>query len=61
VVDGFTSVFVIPTFDHATIDRLNKVHIEKTKRQDFAINFEVWVYILFCYLKKKFHVIAYNT
>jgi hypothetical protein len=26
------------------------MHSETTKGQDFAINFEVWVYILFCYL-----------
>jgi hypothetical protein len=39
LVTNFSSVFVIPVLDHATIDRLNKVHNKKTKMKNFAINF----------------------
>ncbi len=44
---NFSSVFLIPTFNHATTGRLNKVYNKKIEGQDFDINFEVWVYIYF--------------
>ncbi len=51
LVTNFSSVFIILALHHATIDRLYKVHNKKIEGQDFATNFEVWVYILFCFLK----------
>jgi hypothetical protein len=41
LVTNFSSMFIILAPNHATIDRLNKVHNKKIG-QDFAIKFEVW-------------------
>lgn len=52
LLTNFSSVFIILAPNHATIDRLNKVHNKKIEGQDFAIKFEIWVYILFCFFIK---------
>ncbi len=47
----FSSVFVILKPNHATIDKLEKVHNKKIERQDFAIKFELLcVYFLISFV-----------